>query len=672
MAATSPPVSEVPLRPTLPRSAWLAALCALPACECRFEQPDSSDTTGTGDTGEPWVDDGLTHTWSFLQEGLLNDLLPLHVAVDSAARRAYAFSLKLGTIAVIDLDQGALLDVIDPGYGGGTADLTVLPSGTLWVLRQRSIPALIRIDLASGDITAVETGLGSAAGILRRPDGSFVVTGSRAEDDDVVQFLDADLNLLDTWESESPVRGIVPVGDDRFAILYGATTGRVNIYDIETLEQLQTCVAPVAGSTLTQLSDGNFVSASDTFLGLARCDGHAGLTVTAGTENKSTVPWGDGFFVFDRIGTADPNWAEARFYDASMRQGLYVYPTGKNSGYAALDSQRGLAWVNSEGTTEVLAMDLDNGDILHRVRVGVHLESVAGDPDHPWRVFVTGRLSNTLAVADLRDDSLHVVEPTFDWPVAPTVQGGDLWVLDQLTARLHRLSGRTLEELGDVDLGWPADTTLTISDMKLHPERGTLFVTHGGENALAEVDPSDGGVLHTWKLGGEPLDRDAPGRLELVIGAHDVYTVRCYDGQITRIDPDQADPISQGAPLIEQLSQESRMQMAALSEDEAILYLNGVAISTATLERDPTQDHPWTVPLAEQYGYWLAWRDADTSIVVYDPHGQPVRTYPVTLTGHPDLELRWMPWSGGRVAFTDLDAGVLTAVPVEFPPQVEE
>jgi len=651
----------------------LAPLCALPACQCRFEPPDSepdSAETASDDTGEPWVDDGLTHTWSLLEEGALNGLLPLQVAVDSEARRMYAYSLKLGTIAVVDLDQARLIEVFDPGYGGGTTALAIAPSGTLWLLRQNALPALVRVVPESGQITEVATGLSSAAGVLRRADGTLLVTGAQGKGEDVVQVLDADLNLLDSWLPGAPARSIVPVGEDRFAILYGANTGRVTVYDLASLSPLLDCPAPVAGSTLTPLPSGDFVSASDTALGLARCDGQAGLSLVAGTEVKSTIGWQDGFFLFDRIGAADPNWAEARFYDASLHAGS-VYATGKNSGYAELDSQSGLMWMNSEGTTEVVAMDPATGALAARVRTGVHLESIAGDPDHPWRVYVTGRLSNTLALADLRHDTLLEVMPSFDWPVAPTVQGGDLWVLDQLTARLHRLEGRSLDEIADYDLGFPHNTTLTISDMALHPGRGTLFVTHGGVNTLVEVDPATGAVLHTWALGGEPLDPDDPGRLELVMGTHEVYTVRCYDGQITRIDPDLDTLVSTGAPLADQLSDEARMQMAALSEDETLLYLNGVAISTATLVRDTEEDHPWAIPIAQMAGYWLAFRDADLSVVVYDPHGQPVRAYPTGIMGQPDLELRWMPWAGGRVVYTDLDAGVLHAMPVEFPPEPE-
>jgi DNA-binding beta-propeller fold protein YncE len=655
------------------RAAWLALLYALPACQCRFDPADSAGPGETGetgwrDTGDPWADDGATHTWRFLEEGRLNALLPLHVAVDPEARRIYASSLHSGSIAVIDPDERRLLDVIDPGYGGGYSGLATGPAGTLWLLRQQAMPALVRLRPASGELTPVETGLTSAAGLLARSDGSLLVTGSQGDDEPVVQLLDADLNLLESWLPDLPARGIVPVGEDRFAILYGWSDGHVTIYDMDSLEEVQECTAPVAGSTLTLLSGGDFVSASDAAMGIAGCSSGSSVARTAGTENKSTIAWEDGFFVFDRIGLDDPNWAEARWYDAGLRPGEQVHVTGKNSGYAVQDTRDGLVWVNSEGTTEVLAMDLATGAIAHRVRVGVHLESVAGDPEHPWRLYVTGRLSNTLAIADLRDDSLREVLPAFDWPVAPTVAQGELWVLDQLTSRLHRLAGGSLEELAAYDLGLPENATLTISDMALHPARGTLFVTHGPSNSLVEVDPGAGAVLHTWALGGEPLGPDDPGRLELAIGAHDVYAVRCFDGRISRIDPDLDRPVATAAPLAGLLSPESRMQMSALSEDEQLLYLGGWAIDTATLERDPAHDRPWSIPIVQEQGFWLAWRDADSSLVVYDSSGQPVTTRPTALTEHGGLSLRWMPWCGGRVVFTDLDAAVLTVLPIAFPP----
>ncbi|MFH1468836.1 MAG: hypothetical protein ABIO70_30890 [Pseudomonadota bacterium] len=275
-------------------------------------------------------------------------------------------------------------------------------------------------------------------------------------------------------------------------------------------------------------------------------------------------------------------------------------------------------------------------------------------------------------MADLRDDSLHEVQPSFDWPVAPTVAEGDLWVLDQVTSRLHRLAGGSLDEVAAYDLGLPVNATLTISDMALHPTRDTLFVTHGPSNSLVEFDPVAGEVLHTWALGGEPLGLDDPGRLELALGAHDVYTVRCYDGRITRIDPELDHPVATAAPLAGLLPPESRMQLSALSEDEQLLYLGGWAIGTATLERDPARDRRWSIPIVQQQGYWLAWRDTDESVAIYDPDGQPLTACPTTLTEHGGLQLRWMPWCGNRVVFTDLDGGVLNALPIDFPPAAGE
>jgi len=128
-----------------------------------------------------------------------NVLLPLTVALDSTNRRAYAYALRSGTIAEIDIDRGEFQNTIDSGTPGGARQLIVGPPGTLWVAHDLPSPqALVRILPATGQVTDVTTGLQAATGVIVLPGDRFAVMGTLEDGAFVLQVLSRELELLET------------------------------------------------------------------------------------------------------------------------------------------------------------------------------------------------------------------------------------------------------------------------------------------------------------------------------------------------------------------------------------------------------------------------------------------------------------------------------------------
>ncbi len=357
-----------------------------------------------------------------------------------------------------------------------------------------------------------------------------------------------------------------------------------------------------------------------------------------------------------------------RRYGADLTESGDVCSTGKNSGYGGLDTETGLFWMNSEGSTEVWAIDAETAEVVHRVPTGVHVESVALDPDRPGWVVVSGRLSDTLYRVDLATGETVTADLDFHWPVRPVVHRGSLWVLDHLEGVVHELDVETLAPVSILDLGEGADRSLTLADAALHPERGTLFVALGGANVLLEVDLDEGAVRGHWELGGEVLDRDEAGRLEVLVRGDEVLTVRTADGRITRVDPDLAEPLATAAPVMDLLPGQTRLQLAALSANGALLYVGGFAIDVATLDRKPGRDRDWTFAITQHGDTWLAWRGDDAMILLVDDEGAVLRTLATDIPpgGAQAPEFLWAPEWESRLVYTDLRRAGVVALPIRM------
>ena len=626
------------------------------------------DDDGNGDTPDP-PDHPVSYEYYLLGEYENNHLLPLYVDVDPTGRSAWCLSRLLGTLAQVDLDTQELVRVL-PRHQSASPALRVVGDGPdlAWQLRMGT-PPLLRIEAASETMRAVDAGLSGASDALRLDDDRLLVAGDLDDGGHALVVLDGQLEVDQTRQLDATPLLLAPVDGDSFGVLLHG--GRVEVRDADTLELLDTCAAPFmghsVGNTLAYLDTGDFVVTDDEAVGLVRCGGGEPLELQEGNENWDVISLGDEFVVLDRIGSDEPNWGEMRRYDAELEPADGPWETGKNSGYGGLDPQSGLVWMSSEGSSDLWAVDPDTGDVESRVPMGIHVESVTADPDNPGRVYVSGRLSDNLFWVDLTNGETVTADIPFHWPVKPQVFEGRLWVLDQLEAVLHELDLDSLAVLASHDLGLSTNEALMLSDVSAHPDRGSLFVTHGWDNVLVEVDSTDGAVINQWELGGAVLDKDESGRLEVHIGPDHVFTVRSVDGCITRVDPTQASVLDSAAPVEDLIPAETRLQYSALSDDGSLLYIGPHAIDATTLQRAASLDRSWTFAIDEVDGRWLAWRSEDVSVLLVDGEGTIDSVMPTEITpGAQAPEFDWMPWWEERLVFTEIRRAGLVSWPLKL------
>jgi len=179
------------------------------------------------------------------------------------------------------------------------------------------------------------------------------------------------------------------------------------------------------------------------------------------------------------------------------------------------------------------------------------------------------------------------------------------------------------------------------------------------------VDPAGGQVVSSWDLGGEVLDKDESGRLEVKVGPDRVFTVRSADGRITAIDLDSPDVAATAAPVESLIPEATRLQYAALAEDGSLLYVGPYAIDTATLDRVTDLDRTWTFAAAEHDGLWVAWRADDCSVLLVDGAGEIQTVMPTEIAaGAQAPELEWVPWWDGRLLYTDIRRAGVAAWPL--------
>ena len=652
---------------------WLAAQYA-----CNHPQDDDSgdddvaDDDDTDDDDDDADDDSAddddaqpppAYDVSLLDPGVLNHLLPLQVAVDPDERRVYSSSLAFGTIAEVDLDSGTLVTVhASPGMTPRA--LVMGTPGTVWLLRS-SAPALQRFERATGTSAPVASELESAASLATLTDGYTVIGGATGDGDSLIIRKDAALSTDQVLPIDGVPLAMMPLEDATFAVLHcqGTQPDGVSIYN-SALELQSTCPVSFCGNSIARLDSGDFVVSTSTSVGLAPCDGRDPVELVEGLDNATVVGLGAEALVLDRNGSVDLNWSEIRRYDSNLDTTGPALDSGKHSGYGGLDPATGLLWMNSEGTSELWAMDPATGTIEHKVVLGVHVESVAANPQTPSQVFVSGRLSDLLVSYDFETEQLNHAPVDFHWPVVPVVDSarGRLWVIDQLEFELYGLDLGTLEEQVHYTFGLGNNPSLTLSDMVLHPDRQTLLLTHGWANELVEVDPDDGAVLGSWPLGGDPLEADLGARLELFVDGSTVITARSWDGMLTRVDLDGVQDTVSNAPLFGTLSLDVRVRYSALSSDGSLLYVGPYAVDAQTLVRQANDDQSWAFAMTLDEDRWVAWDDVNAQLLFEDGQGAGQQPTGLTFIYHPEYD--WLPHWDDRMVLTHIEHAQIQAWPL--------
>ncbi len=339
---------------------------------------------------------------------------------------------------------------------------------------------------------------------------------------------------------------------------------------------------------------------TETASGMAGCDGAPAVTWTVGVENKDVIPVGDLAVVLDRVGSGegvDPNRGLARLVNRGGVLADRSFPTAKNTGFGALDSNTGLLWVNSEGSAELVAYEPLGGLERARIRTGTFLDGLAVDPTTEHDHFVTGRLSNTFM--RLEHDIIAASTEAVRWPFSPVVDPGrDLvWVLSQTESTVHGHRRSDLASVKVIDPGLGSNALLSFGSLLLHPKRDSLLLAQSQQDVVVELDPDSGEELGRWSLEGPAIeDPDIIGHLALHAdpGGQALLLTRSSDGRFQRLDlstgelitrwlePDEAQAATEG----------NEVDASHLLASEGLVYLGGLAVDSRSLERRPDRDLP--------------------------------------------------------------------------------
>jgi len=524
-------------------------------------------------------------------DGFENHVQVFDLAIDVERRRVYSSALGSRAVLVYDADSRQVVDQLILGEAPLTTPvLEVDLGGAVWVATDGS-PALLRFDPDTQELRSYGDEIDGARAIARRADGGVVVLGRDEVSNNTLMAMDADGERVIRHDVEADATGVFPLdGGARVAV--PLHEGELVIYDGSDLVELERCELSIVKATYgAQLDDGTVVVASEGAVGIAGCDGVAPLAYRDGVEIMEVISLGDHALVLDRIGSGegvDPNLGLARSYDRSGLLGSFV--TGKNTGFGALDPRTELLWLNSEGSSEVLVMEPDDGELVEAIRTGTFLDGLAIDLALPGVTFVTGRLSDT--VVRLEGDAVTATTGEIRWPWSPTpdAERGLLWVLEHTDSRVHGLDWDDLNVVHSIDPGLGPNTLLTFGNLDLHPELGTLFLADSQRDLLLELDPDSGLELTRWELGG-PLIDDPDEVGELAVKIHPdalvVYTGRSNDGRVQRLDPSTGElrEASLEAGLLGELRAGHSTDFLELWTGADLLYVGGFAFDATTLER---------------------------------------------------------------------------------------
>lgn len=663
------------MRSALPRRTLLAAPLAALGCthgplvphpvvphpeDSGHETAVIDSDTSPDDTAPPLFADA---TVSLAVTPFPNLLLPFDVAVDAAHRRLWVTSLYSDVVGAVDLDQHELLGVYELpadryGYpvvaadGDGNAWMAgddglvrIAPDGTM-----TSLPLDWTIDeLAGGPGTSVYIAADDESG-----------SGSK-----IVALVDADGAISQQASFEGGITAIVPGDDGTLALgrVAADLSTAVLVVSAETFEVQDECASPFTSSSIYAMSSGDYFVLADTTVGIAPCGRGDPVSVAIGEENKSAVIGESSITVFDRIGdetTGGRSVGIARVLDNRLHV-TSTFPTGKHSGYGGVDAQTGEAWVNSEGTSDVLAFDPLTGERTAAVRLGEHVESFAVSSvlGVGW---VTGRLSGLIARVDFETGAVLRASEGPLWPTCPTWRDGVLYVLDQIGGDLYLYDPETLALQSTLALGLPPNDDLDFDDLVYSDARGSLLLTIGTENLLVEIDPATGAELGRFELGGvAPPEGLTVGRLEVLTRGAEAWTIRTSDSTATHVDLDSgvlttATLGSEAQVIAAQYSLVPRLGW--LAADRSALYFGALAFDPDSLAPTADRDLHGTRVIGEPPGTYLTWAHVSGKVFDGNP-GDPVHSVGSIGIYGEDPYVRWLEaWGGGLMYVDSIGAAI--------------
>ncbi len=581
---------------------------------CRGPGPDTDLDDSPGPHSEDSQDSDWTWSGQLFELPLVEGLpfaLPMRLALDPERRRGFVLSLSHSAVAEWDLDTHELVEVhaLDGRTTTGRSTPAVDHYGRVWVAGSGT--KTVQVRAPEGEFTAVPSALVSALGAWVHPLGGVVVSGFDTEARPQLVRYGEDLEPADPVLADDHVVDLVRYGDGLLTL--ESTTGGVNLVERALdLTAAQSCHVPVDAHEVLPVREGLVLLTGGEASWTSACltGGDALVdTQTIGVDDSHAFLLDEGLLILDRVGEVELEgraWAVARWMDEELEVRQTVV-TGKHSGYGQIDPVTGWLWMNSEGTTEVLAMHPETGSIEARLQLGTHVEHALPDPDRPGRAWLTGRLSNTVGLLDLRQPELVTSHQELTWPGAPVLDSeGRLWMLELLSSTLVELDPATLEVLQRHDTGLGENATLTFDDLLEHPARGSLFVSNGGSGQLAELSAS-GAVLGTWDFPElAALDAQAVGELELHLGADgEILLVQTDRLLLARLDP------ATGERATAALSDADRQLLQADVErgflaSSGTLFVGRLAFDSQDLERLPAEDvDAWYVVAEHEQGLLL-------------------------------------------------------------------
>jgi hypothetical protein len=330
----------------------------------------------------------------------------------------------------------------------------------------------------------------------------------------------------------------------------------------------------------------------------------------------------------------------------------------------------GLVWLSSEGTSELWAVEPEEGQRAATIETGIHLESLRPSVDGKT-VWFTGRLSNLVGRYEADSGALVTVAEEVLWPVAPTLLNGRLFVFAHLDATLVELDPESLRPIQSFPLAEPTGA-LTFSDMAASPERGTLFVAEAESNTLYEVDPDTGAVIGQWPLAGGAIpDPDLPGRAELRLVEGGALVVRNNDGWMSRVAFDAPELVAEGlieARVLYDGQDIPRLERLSAEVIDGAFFFGGRAFDAATLERWPERDVAVEqVVAALGGGGWMGWRlqGEASELVRYNSVGDEIATLSCALSASSGPMMRLAEAAPARLYAIDLARVELQVLPVE-------